>query len=76
MHNGIEHLAGTGSRVSEERLREKPLSLANAQTDTHKPRCKAMTPECMGDKAYEEYIRPKPRQRGGDPKPPSRTTFK
>jgi len=103
MEDGLEHLAGTGSRVSKGRVQERPLSIANAQTDTpeyreyqklldentsrymkdqiknpqkYKVSCKAMTRQCMGDAAYEEYIRPKPRRDLNDkPKPPHKTVM-
>ena len=70
MEDGLEHLAGTGSRVSLGRVREKPFHMPQAAT------CKAMTPQCMGKEKYEEYTRPKPRRDFGDgPKPAYKTVM-
>jgi hypothetical protein len=68
MESGLEHLAGTGSRVSADRVRERPFNMPQAAT------CKAMTPQCMGKEKYEEYTRPKPRRGFGDKPEPGHWT--
>lgn len=94
MEDGLEHLAGTGSRVSLNRLRERPFPYEE-RAPTRNPgmaeyrekqealrqyrerqqerggSCKAMTRDCMGDEAYDEYNR----RKLGRP-PPKRLTGK
>ncbi len=67
MEKGLAHLAGTGSRVSAERLRERPympttkpfMPITNMEMSERLkglPSCKAMTPQCMGREKYNEYV--------------------
>ena len=101
MEDGLEHLAGTGSRVSLGRVQERPFRFPEVDKqgpntdmgmreyyERRKERarkqqggasCKAMSPQCMGQEAYDEYISGrirKPRQEFNKPPPPPRITLK